>query len=136
MHLNIDENEWIKLNKDYIQLMDNIRTEYETSVPNCPPILISGLVIPKGGHGDAFSLDTKMTIEEAEMYHQEQITVIAEHTKVDFLLVALISYSEEAIGICNVAGKVKLPVVISFTTGTDGRLYSGELIKVWIIINE
>ena len=129
-HLNIDEKEWIKLNRDYIQRFVDVRTEYETSIPNCPPIPISGLVIPKGGKGDAFSLDTKMTIEEAEEYHKEQITVIAEHTKADFLLVGLVSYSEEAIGICNVAGEVKLPVIVSFTTGTDGRLYSGELIKV------
>ena len=123
------------MNHDYIQHLVDIRTEYESSIPNCPPILIAGLLVPKGGHDDCFSLDTKMTIEEAESYHNGQITVMAEKTKVDFLLCALVSYSEEAIGMCNVAGKVNLPIVISFTTGIDGRLYSGELVKVSFIIN-
>ena len=67
-YLHIDEQEWIKMNKEYIQRWDNLRSEYEASIPNCPPILIQGLLIPKGGNGDAFSLDTKMTCEEAEEY--------------------------------------------------------------------
>ena len=60
----------------------------------------------------------------------DQIKVIAEETKSDFLLPVLISYSNEAIGICNVAARYQLPVVICFTTGTDGCLASGESIKV------
>ena len=131
--MNIDDKEWIKLNRDYIQRLDNLREEYETSIANCPPIPISGLLIPKGVEDDAFSLDTKMTVTESEMYHHDQIKVIAEETKADFALVALMSYSEEAIGICNVAGRFNLPIVVSFTTGTDGRLYSGESIKVLYI---
>ena len=129
-HLNIDEQEWIKMNKDYVQRLDDLRTEYEKLVPNCPPILIQGLLIPKGGHGDAFSLDTKMTCKEAEEYHADQIKVLADETKIDFLLVALVSYSEEGIGICNAAAKVNLPVVMSYTTETDGLLPSGESVKV------
>ena len=130
-HLNIDEKEWVQMNKDYIQRLDNLRSEYEKSLPNCPPILIQGLLIPKGGHGDAFSLDKKMTIKEAEEYHTDQIKVLAEETKIDSLLVALVSYSEEAIGICNACAKVNLPVVMSYTTETDGRLPSGESVKVF-----
>ena len=129
-HLNIGETEWIKMNKEYIQRWDDLRTEYETSIPNCPPILIQGLLIPKGGNGDAFSLDTKMTCKEAEEYHTDQIKVLAEETKVDFLLLALLSYSEEGIGVCNAAAKFNLPVVLSYTTDTNGRLKGGESIKV------
>ena len=127
--LDIDEDEWRKLNKDYIQLLDDLRTEYESSIPNCPPIPISAVMVPKGGKGDAFSLDTKMTVQEAEEYHRDQIEVIGQHTKADALLVGLVSYSEEAIGICNAAGNVKLPIIMSFTTGTDGCLYGGETMK-------
>ena len=130
--LNIEEDEWVQLNKDYIQRLVNLRSEYESAIPNCPPIPIGGLVVPKGGEGDAFSLDTKMTIKEAEEYHYDQIKVIAEETKADMLFAVLVSYSEEAIGICNVAARYQLPVVISFTTGSDGRLYSGESIKVFL----
>ena len=128
--LGIEEEEWIKLNKDYIQRLVDLRSEYETLVPNCPPIPIASLIAPKGEKGDAFSLETKMTIKEAEEYHHDQIKVIAEETKSDFLFPVLISYSEEAIGICNVAARYQLPVVICFTTGTDGSLASGESIQV------
>ena len=128
--LNIDEEEWIKLNRDYIQRWDVLRTEYEDSIPQCPPILIQGLMCTKGGHGDAYALDNKMTCKEAEEYHTDQIKALAEHTKVDFVFVCLVTYSEEGIGICNAAAKVSLPVVLSYTTETDGRLHGGESIKV------
>ena len=71
-----------------------------------------------------------MSIEEAEEYHKDQIKMIAEETQADMLLMGLVSYSEEAIAVCNVAARYNLPVIVSFTTGTDGRLYSGETIKV------
>ena len=128
--LNIDEEEWITMNRDYIQALVDLRTEYETSVPNCPPIPIGGLVVPKGDEGENYAIAGKMTIKEAEEYHHDQIKVIAEETKSDFLLAALVAYSEEAIGMCNVAAKYGIPVVISFTCKTDGTLYGGETIKV------
>ena len=130
----IDEHEWTKMNKDYIQYYVDLRTEYEASIPNCPPIVIQGLIVPKGGRGDAFSLDTKMTIKEAEEYHASQIKVFAEETKVDCALVVLVTYSEEAIGILNVAAKFNFPIVISYTTEVDGRLKGGETVKVLTII--
>ena len=130
-HFGIDEEEWKKMYKDYVQYYDDLRTEYEKSIPNCPPIVIEGLLIPKGGHGDAFSLDTKMTIKEAEEYHGSTIKVFAEETKVDFILVPLVTYSEEAIGILNAAAKFDLPVVISYTTEVNGDLISGEKVKVY-----
>ena len=102
----------------------------EKLFPNCPPILIAGLLVPKGGHDDCFSLDTKMTVKEAEEYHASQIKVFAEETKLDCALVVLVTYSEEAIGILNVAAKFNFPIVISYTTEVDGRLKGGETVKV------
>ena len=131
--LDIDEEEWVQLNKDYVQRLVDLRSEYESSIPNCPPIPIGGLVVPKGEKGDCFSMDTRMNIDEAEEYHKDQIKMIAEDTMADFLLFALASYSEDVIGVCNVAARYQLPVVVSFTTGTDGRLYGGETIKVSLV---
>ena len=124
------------MNKDYIQRLDNLREEYETSIPNCPPILIQGLLLAKGGNGDAFSVDTRMTCEEAEEYHNGQIEMFARETKVDFIVIFLVSYSEEAIGVCNAAAKHEIPVVVSYTTDIDGGLKGGESIKVFLIIQE
>jgi S-methylmethionine-dependent homocysteine/selenocysteine methylase len=131
-HLNIEEEEWIKMNKDYVKSLNDIRLEYEKSIPNCPPILIQGLLIAKGGNGDAFSLDTKMNCDEAEEYHDGQIRVLAQETQVDFICIFLVSYSEEAIGVCNAAAKYEVPIVISYTTDINGRLKGGESIKVFL----
>lgn len=43
--------------------------------------------------------------------------------------VLAVARHEEAAGICNAAAKAGLPVVISFTLETDGRLPSGETLK-------
>lgn len=129
--LDIDEDEWINMNREYIQNWVDLRAEYETTIPNCPPIPIAGLVVPKGDEGEHYALCKKMTIEEAENYHEDQIKMMSQETKVDFLFAALVTYSEEAIGMCNVAAKYGLPVIISFTCKTDARLYGGETIKVY-----
>ena len=129
-YLNIDEEYWVKMNKDYVERLENLRSEYETNIPNCPPIVIQGLLIAKGGNGDAFSIDSKLTPAEAESYHEEQIKVLANETNVDFICIFLISYSEEAIGVCKAASKYDIPVVISYTTDTKGGLKGGESIKV------
>ena len=47
--LDIEEDLWIQMNKDYVQRLDNLRTEYESMVTNCAPIVIQGLLIAKGG---------------------------------------------------------------------------------------
>ena len=133
-HLNIGEEEWIKMNKEYIQWLYDLRTKYETSIPNCPPILIQGLLLAKGGNGDAFTVDTRMTCEESEKYHGDQIEMFAKETQVDFIVIFLVSYSEEAIGVCKEASKYKLPVVISYTTDIKGCLKGGESIKVSITL--
>lgn len=129
-YLNIKEDEWIKMNKDYVQWLENIRLEYEKAIPNCPPIVIQGLLIAKGGNGDAFTIDSKMNCVEAEDYHGGQIKVLAQETNVDFICIFLVSYSEEAIGVCNGAAKYGIPVVISYTTDVNGGLKGGESIEV------
>ena len=129
-HLNIDEEEWIKMNREYIESLEKLRSEYESSISNCPPIVIQGLLIAKGGNGDAFSFDSKLAPEEAESYHEGQIKVLATETNVDFICIFLVSYSEEAIGVCRAASKYDIPVVISYTTDIHGNLKGGESIKV------
>jgi S-methylmethionine-dependent homocysteine/selenocysteine methylase len=49
-------------------------------------------------------------------------------TPVDLVTAMTICYSDEAVGIAGAAQRMKLPVVISFTAETDGRLPSGMTI--------
>ena len=65
-----------------------------------------------------------MTVEEAEAYHAQQIGIFAEE-KADMVTVRTQNYVEEALGVVKAAKGHNIPVVVSFTAETDGRMPSG-----------
>jgi homocysteine S-methyltransferase len=85
-------------------------------------LVISGNLGPRG---DGYQAAARMSAAEAEAYHAPQIRVFAE-TDADMVAAFTMTYAEEAIGIVHAAKAAGMPVVISFTTETDGRLPSGE----------
>jgi homocysteine S-methyltransferase len=87
-----------------------------------PPILISGCLGPRG---DGYVVGETMGPDEAERYHSPQAAVLAD-AGVDLLSALTLTYAEEATGIVRAAERRGVPVVISFTVETDGRLPSGE----------
>ena len=62
-----------------------------------------------------------MSAEAAEAYHATQIATFAD-TAADMVTAITMTYAEEAIGITRAAVAAGLPVAISFTVETDGRL--------------
>ena len=94
------------------------RKEYES---NGHPVVISGNIGPRG---DAYNPNRLLGIEEAQRYHAEQIGVFRD-SEVDLVTSMTLTHVEEAIGITRAAGAADLPVVISFTVETDGRLPNG-----------
>ena len=106
------------LNRKAIALMEEIREEYASE----HPIVISGCVGPQG---DGYSPATMLTPDEAQLYHSTQIATFAD-TAADMVTVLTMTYAEEAIGVTRAAVENGLPVVISFTLETDGRLPSGQ----------
>jgi len=109
-------------NRKAIHLLENIREEYETEQT---PMVISGCIGPRG---DGYVPDSVMTVQEAELYHREQIETFAS-SAVDMVTAITMNYVEEAIGITRAARKVNLPVVISFTVETDGNLPTGQTLQ-------
>ncbi|RZI44243.1 homocysteine S-methyltransferase [Herbaspirillum sp. HC18] len=109
-------------NRKSIALLQRIRAEHETPAT---PIVISGNLGPRG---DGYRADTRMTAEEAEAYHREQIETFA-RTDADMIAAFTINYIEEAIGIIAAAKAFSMPVAISFTLETDGRLPSGNSLR-------
>lgn len=89
------------------------------------PIVISGCIGPRG---DAYRPAELMTASEAQEYHSTQIKTLSE-TAADLVTGLTITYAEEAIGIARAARAVDMPVVISFTVETDGRLPSGQTLR-------
>lgn len=110
------------LNHKSVELLQGIRHEYEGAMPH---MVISGCIGPRG---DGYSADISMTASEAEVYHRTQIATFRE-TKADMVTALTIPYIAEGIGITLAARSEEMPVVISFTVETDGRLPSGETLK-------
>jgi S-methylmethionine-dependent homocysteine/selenocysteine methylase len=106
-------------NRRAIALMEDLREEYEA--PGAP-VVISGCVGPSD---DGYNPAELLTAEAAEAYHSTQIATFAD-TAADMITAITMTYAEEAIGITRAAVKHGLPVVISFTVETDGRLPSGQ----------
>jgi len=111
-----------EFNRKGIELLKEIRLEYEGSVPR---MVISGCMGPRG---DGYSPDIFMTAAQAKAYHRTQIATFWE-TEADMVTAFTIPYIAEGVGIALAAREEKMPVVISFTVETDGRLPSGEPLK-------
>ncbi len=109
-------------NRRAIGLMLEIRDEFETARS---PMVVSGNLGPRG---DGYRADTQMSAGEARDYHRTQIETFAQ-TDADMIGAFTMTYVEEAIGIVLAARDANIPVVISFTLETDGRLPSGETLQ-------
>jgi S-methylmethionine-dependent homocysteine/selenocysteine methylase len=109
-------------NRKGIELLQGIRREYEGAIPH---MVMSGCIGPRG---DGYNADISMTASEAEAYHRTQIATFRE-TEADMVAAFTIPYIAEGIGIALAARSEEMPVVISFTVETDGRLPSGEMLK-------
>jgi S-methylmethionine-dependent homocysteine/selenocysteine methylase len=108
-----------EINRLSIAMLDDIRTQREDEKT---PMVISGNIGPRG---DGYTVEDKMTAREAQQYHREQIDTFS-GTEADLVSAFTINYAEEAIGITRAAQDAGMPVVISFTVETDGRLPSGQ----------
>ena len=113
-----DEPTLANANRDAILLMDELRE----AAGGDRPILISGCI---GPHDDGYSPGELLDISEGRAYHAQQIGTIA-GTTADLVTAVTMTYVEEAIGIARAAADLDVPVVISFTVETDGRLPSGQ----------
>ena len=102
-----------------VELLQEIRDEYESTET---PIVISGCIGPRG---DGYVPTDLMSEAQAEDYHRTQIETFA-GSAVDLVTAITMNYAAEAIGLARAAQKVALPVVISVTVETDGRLPTGQ----------
>lgn len=85
-------------------------------------VVISGCVGPRG---DGYVADDAMTAHEAADYHRAQIAALADGGA-ELVTALTMTSSAEAAGVVMAAVDVGVPVVISFTLETDGRLPSGD----------
>lgn len=115
--LGLGQEELATLNRRAVSLMAGLQDEF----PGLRSVL-SGCVGPRG---DGYVPGEIMSPEEAEAYHAVQIVEFAV-TKADLVTAITINNTPEAIGIVRAAQGHGMPVVISFTVETDGRLPTGQ----------
>ncbi|MEM8877209.1 MAG: homocysteine S-methyltransferase family protein, partial [Pseudomonadota bacterium] len=115
-----------RLNVAGIDLMNAVRNEVGLEPDRG---IISGNIGPRG---DGYVADQAMTADEARRYHAPQIDSFR-RANADMVTAMTISSVNEAVGIVHAAGEASMPVVISFTVETDGRLPSGKSLRDAIV---
>ena len=108
------------LNQRAIALLSRARAEHG----DVPTVISANL----GPRDDAYAPAAQMSAREAERYHAEQISTLVD-TDVDILSAYTLAYPAEAIGIVRAAQRFALPIVISFTVETDGKLPTGDTLQ-------
>jgi S-methylmethionine-dependent homocysteine/selenocysteine methylase len=110
-----------RVNRRGVALLERVRTDAGDGLT----IVLSGAVGPRR---DAYLADDRMSADEAEQYHHDQLATFAD-TSVDLATAYTLTNAAEAIGIVRAAYEVSLPVAISFTVETDGRLPDGQPLR-------
>ena len=107
------------LNTEAVAMMRSLRRE-------CSPELAQRVVISGqiGPQDDGYVPAQLLSPEAAVLYHRAQIDSFA-LAGADMVCALTLTYTDEAIGIVRAAQAVGLPVAISFTVETDGRLPCG-----------
>ncbi|MDR7008892.1 homocysteine S-methyltransferase family protein [Paraburkholderia strydomiana] len=109
-------------NRRAVDQLAKFRCKWESPTT---PIVIVGTIGPRG---DGYQVDLRMNADEAQDYHKEQINSLAA-TQVDMVGGFTLNYIDEAIGMVRAAKAAEVPISISFTLETDGRLHSGDTLQ-------
>ena len=117
-----DETALAEANGRSIELMVRLRDRHQSADR---PVVVSGNIGPRG---DGYRADAQMSDDEARRYHRWQVETLAA-MPVDLVSAFTMNYVAEAVGIVRAAQAVNVPVVISFTVETDGRLPSGDTLQ-------
>jgi S-methylmethionine-dependent homocysteine/selenocysteine methylase len=120
--LGYDTDRLAAANRDAIGMLTGLR---DAALPGTPPIVVSGCLGPRG---DAYNPALLMTADQARAYHAPQIEALRD-AGADLVSALTLGYIDEAVGITLAAVDAGVPVVISFTVETDGRLPSGTSLR-------
>ena len=120
--LGFDQADLDDVNRDAVALVRSVRD----SMPGLTgPTTVSGVLGPRG---DGYSVGEAMTAETARDYHRRQVEVLA-GAGCDMVSTMTMTYAAEGAGVALAARDVGIPVAVSFTVETDGRLPDGSTIE-------
>jgi homocysteine S-methyltransferase len=107
-----------RVNQAAIEFLMSLRAAYAADLPD---VRIIGAVGPRG---DGYVAGDRADPDEAADYHLAQVGSFAQ-AGADLVAAYTLTGPEEAIGVVRAARYTGLPVLISFTVETDGRLPDG-----------
>ena len=113
----ISQEEMDDLNRQSVVMLRDIQAEYADV-----PTVVTGCIGPRG---DGYDPGRIMTADEAQDYHRRQASTLAA-AGADLIGAITITNVPEAVGIARAAEALGVPVYISFTVETDGRLPTGD----------
>ncbi len=125
--LGYDRSRLAQNNRMSVQLCAELAREFEAEGV---ATAIAGIMGPRR---DAWQFDSGMTAAEAYDYHAPQVEAFA-GTAASSIQFYTLTNTPEAIGVARAAQRAGLPVVLSFTTETDGTLPGGK--QLGVAINE
>lgn len=111
-----------KANRDAVALLAEVRRDFETATS---PMVISGNIGPRD---DGYNPSRMMSTEEAMRYHAPQIASFRK-AEADMVSAFTMTNLPEAVGIVRAARRAGMPVAISFTLETDGKLPAGQTLR-------
>ncbi len=110
-----------EFNREAVELLKNIRKEYETQTT---PIVISGNLGPLG---DAYRRPGEISLDSAYASYYDQVKALSE-SGVDMLSIMTVTDVKEAIAAVQLAREFGIPIMVSFTVETNGRLLDDRLL--------
>lgn len=119
--LGISADELLRLSTEAANFAQSLRSEWAGRVPH---IILNGVVGPAG---DGYAPGQLPAIAQAQDMHHPQVRTLA-RAGVDMISAITMTNIAEAIGVVRAAAAENLPVVVSFTVETDGRLPTGDML--------
>ena len=121
--LGYDATALVAANHDAAALVSELRDQWQPRIAG--PVVLSGQIGPRG---DGYVIAAAHSAQEHADFHLPQARALKDGG-VDMLSAMTMTSSAEAIGVARAARSVGLPVSVSFTVETDGRLPSGERLQ-------
>ena len=119
----LTQEELDRLNGQSVAMLRDLQSRY----PDVTTV-VTGCIGPRG---DGYDPGSIMSAEEAQDYHRRQAFAFAT-AGADMIGAITITNVPEAIGIARAAKALDVPVYISFTVETDGRLPTGDTLDAAI----
>lgn len=108
-------------NEDAVALAAELRER----AGNPRPVVLNAVIGPRG---DAYRPERRIEAADAEAYYAEQLGWLAP-TAIDMVTGLTFNQASEAAGLVRAARTAGLPVAISFTVETNGRLPDGQPLR-------